>query len=352
MSAPLLEIHNLSIDFCTDYGVVEAISEANLSIGREEIVGLVGESGCGKTSIARAILRVIPSPPGKVRKGVILFDGEDLLGVPSAQIEQEIRGRAITLIPQDPLLSLNPVFNIRTQIMDYLFWKRGNKGHHAQPQGIWKAWRYLRPWPSRLREEMMEWTLEMFREVQIPAPNIQLSKLPHELSGGQRQRIMIAMALLTHPRLIIADEPTTALDVTIQAEIIRLLKSLVREHGASVLFITHDLGVAEEICDRIVVLYAGQEVESAPTSQFFDKPSHPYTRKLLESLPNVRGKIVDIPGEVPNLINPPSGCRFHPRCDYVQPMCRGGRPPTHEISSGHWVRCCNPVVDEKERRNG
>jgi peptide/nickel transport system ATP-binding protein len=350
MAPPLLDIKRLSVHFDTDYGVVKAISEANLQIGREEIVGLVGESGCGKTTMARAVLRVIPTPPGKIEEGVILFDGEDLFRLAPHKMEQEIRGSAITLIPQDPLLSLNPVFRIRTQIMDLLSWKAGSKGNGSGRPA--RARRYLRPWSAGLDQDRgLDQIVEMLKEVQIPAPLLQLNKLPHELSGGQRQRIMIAMALLTHPRLIIADEPTTALDVTVQAQIIRLLKRLVREHGVSVLFITHDLGVAKEICDRIVVLYAGQEVESAPKDQFFERPCHPYTRRLLESLPNVRGKIVDIPGEVPNLIRPPSGCRFHPRCDHVQPICSEQRPPLHEISSEHWVRCFNPMRDDLRRRD-
>jgi peptide/nickel transport system ATP-binding protein len=344
MAPTLLEIRKLSIHFHADYGVVKAISEANLRIGREEIVGLVGESGCGKTTIARAILRVIPTPPGEIQEGVILFDGQDLLRLAPQQMEQEIRGSAITFIPQEPLLSLNPVFKIRTQITDLLFWKaRQEASGNSWTGRMGRTWRYLRPWAANLDRSSLEPIVEMFREVQIPAPLLQLNKLPHELSGGQRQRIMIAMALLTHPRLIIADEPTTALDVTVQAQIIRLLKKLVRERGVSVLFITHDLGVAKEICDRIVVLYAGQEMESAPRDHFFERPCHPYTRGLLDSLPNVRGKIVDIPGEVPNLISPPAACRFHPRCDRVQPICREQRPPAHEITSGHWVRCFNPI---------
>ena len=352
MAPPLLEIKELSIHFHTDYGVVKAISEASLRIGHEEIVGLVGESGCGKTTIARAILRVIPTPPGEIEEGAILFDGEDLLRLSPQQMEQKIRGSAITFIPQDPLLSLNPVFKIRTQIMDLLAWKVIEKANGNGWTGrMGRRWRSLRPWPTGREKSSLERIVEIFREVQLPAPLLQLNKLPHELSGGQRQRIMIAMALLTHPRLIIADEPTTALDVTVQAQIIRLLRKLVREHGASVLFITHDLGVAKEICDRIVVLYAGQEMESAPQDQFFKRPSHPYTRRLLDSLPNVRGKIVDIPGEVPNLIRPPVGCRFHPRCDRVQPICSERRPPADEITSEHWVRCFNPVRYDLRRKD-
>jgi peptide/nickel transport system ATP-binding protein len=351
MAAPLLEIGNLSIHFQTDYGTVKAISKVNVTVGREEIVGLVGESGCGKTTIARAILGVIPSPPGEIEDGIILFDGQDLLQLKTREIEEDIRGRAITMIPQDPFLSLNPVFTIRAQIMELLFWKLGEKAHSAGFLKMMKgAWRYLRPWPPELREDYMAKIMEMFREVQIPAPLMQLNKLPHEISGGQRQRVMIAMALLTNPRLIIADEPTTSLDVTVQAQVIRLLKGLVKRYGTSVLFITHDLGVANEICDRIIVLYAGQEMEMAPTSQFFGNPSHPYTRKLLESLPNARGEIRDIPGEVPNLINPPSGCRFHPRCENVQALCSKDRPPAREMAPGHWVRCYHPVFPGEGRR--
>jgi peptide/nickel transport system ATP-binding protein len=351
MAAPLLEIGNLSIHFQTDYGTVKAISKVNMTVGREEIVGLVGESGCGKTTIARAILGIIPSPPGEIEDGFILFDGRDLLQLEAREIEEDVRGRAITMIPQDPFLSLNPVFTIRTQIMELLFWKLGEKARSAGFSRVIKGvWGYLRPRPREIREEHMAKIVEMFREVQIPDPLLQLNKLPHEISGGQRQRVMIAMALLTNPRLIIADEPTTSLDVTVQAQVIRLLKGLVKRHGTSVLFITHDLGVAHEICDRIIVLYAGQEMEMAPTSHFFGNPSHPYTRKLLESLPNPRGEIKDIPGEVPNLIDPPLGCRFHLRCEYVQDLCRKDRPPACEVAPGHWVRCYNPVFPGEERR--
>src|SRR5262249_34055262 len=206
----------------------------------------------------------------------------------------------------------------------------------------------LRPYPrGRYRDDRAA-VLEILRDVQIPDPARALRRLPHEFSGGQRQRLMIAMALLPRPDLIIADEPTTALDVTIQAQILRLLRTLVKERGVSVLFTTHDLGTAHEICDRIVVMYAGQEVEAAPTAAFFSRPAHPYTRRLLASVPTPDGEIRDIPGEVPSLIEPPAGCRFHPRCDYASAECRSARPAPRMRAAAHAVSCYHPVGGSPE----
>jgi peptide/nickel transport system ATP-binding protein len=325
----LLQVIDLVVHFSTDYGVVQALDSCCLEIKKGEILGLIGESGCGKSTVAKAILGVIPVPPGKILHGRILFRGEDLLQMEPKKLNSSVRGRAITIVPQDPYSSFNPVFTIGTQIMDIL---------------KWKVERDAGPSSSRPVTPDRERVIDLLKELQIPTPHSQLSKYPYQLSGGQRQRIMIAMALLTNPSLIIADEPTTALDVTIEAQILRLLRQLVHHYGVSVLFITHDLAVASQICDRVVVMYAGQEVEVAPISSFFERPCHPYTKKLLESLPNPRGEIRDIPGEVPSLIGRLPGCRFESRCDFASGKCKEERPLAEEIFPGHWIRCFNPLV--------
>jgi peptide/nickel transport system ATP-binding protein len=303
-------------------------------------VGLVGESGCGKTTLARAILGILPESGGRIRSGEIHFKGRDLLRTNPGVVHEAVRGRAITFIPQDPWSSWSPLFSVGAQITDLMKWKSPRLA--GARRGRWPA--LLRGYPGARRRADREAALELLRAVQIPEPERALGRLPHELSGGQRQRLMIAMALLPGPDLIIADEPTTALDVTIQAQILRLLRELVKERGVSVLFTTHDLGTAYEICDRVVVMYAGQEMESAPTGVFFDRPAHPYTRRLIESLPVPGGEIRDIPGEVPTLIDPPSGCRFHPRCDYATAECRARRPDPRDVRGDHRVRCVHPLT--------
>jgi len=340
--AELLSVRELTVEFVTDQGVASVLDRISLAIAPGEVVGLVGESGCGKTTLARTILGILPAGAGRIRGGAIHFKGRDLLQVDPRVVNDEIRGRAITFIPQDPFSSFSPLFTVGAQIMDLMKWKsprlRGDGGPVA---GRWPA--LLRGYARERRRADRAAVLDVLRAAQIPEPERALDRLPHEFSGGQRQRLMIAMAFLPRPDLIIADEPTTALDVTIQAQILRLLRALVKERGVSVLFTTHDLGTAHEICDRIVVMYAGQEMESAPTDAFFHRPAHPYTRRLLDSLPSPDGEIRDIPGEVPGLIGPPSGCRFHPRCDYATPECRSGRPDAHTVEGEHRVRCYHPV---------
>jgi peptide/nickel transport system ATP-binding protein len=249
------------------------------------------------------------------------FQGEDLLQMTEADLTSRIRGKAITVIPQDPLASLNPLFSMGVQLGDLLQWSQ--RGQSS-------------PSTKANREQI----IDLLKTVQLPSPEAQLRKYPHEFSGGQRQRLLIAAALAPNPTLIIADEPTSALDVTVQAQILLLLKSLVNEWGTSVFLITHDLGVVAKLCDRVAVMYAGQEVEVAPTATLFRHPSHPYTQKLLDSLPDrQQGEIQGIPGVVPGLIDPPQGCRFHTRCESALPMCREKRPPAVELFPDHLVRC-------------
>ena len=335
--AELLAVRGLSVDFVTDHGRAQVLDGINLDVAPGEVVGLVGESGCGKTTLARAILGILPAGAARIRAGEVRFKGTDLLREDPRAVNDRVRGRAITFIPQDPFTSFSPVFPVGTQIMDLMKWKSPLVGAGPRPTPLFG--RYPR---ERWRADR-ESVLEMLRAVQLPEPARTLRRLPHEFSGGQRQRLMIAMALLPRPELIIADEPTTALDVTIQAQILRLLRPLVKERGVSVLFTTHDLGTAHEICDRVVVMYAGQEMEAAPTDAFFARPAHPYTRRLLDSVPNPDGDLRDIPGEVPSLVEPPLGCRFHPRCDYATAECRAERPALRALGVGHSVRCHHPV---------
>jgi peptide/nickel transport system ATP-binding protein len=333
----LLSVRGLRVEFVTDGGVAQVLDGINLDVGAGEVVGLVGESGCGKTTLARAILGILPAGAARVRGGEVRFQGDDLLRQDPAVVNARVRGKAITFIPQDPSTSFSPVFPVQTQIMDLMKWKspRADAGGGSG----WPLRRYPR---ERYRADH-EAVLETLRAVQIPEPARALRRLPHEFSGGQRQRLMIAMALLPQPDLIIADEPTTSLDVTIQAQILRLLRELVKARGVSVLFTTHDLGTAHEICDRVVVMYAGQEMEAAPAEAFFARPAHPYTRRLLASVLGPGGELRDIPGEVPSLVGPPTGCRFHPRCEQATAECRRDRPARRTLAPDHDVRCYHPV---------
>jgi peptide/nickel transport system ATP-binding protein len=333
----LLSVRGLRVDFATDGAVAQVLDGISLDVGAGEVVGLVGESGCGKTTLARAILGILPAGAARIRDGEVRFKGADLLREDPAAVNDRVRGRAITFIPQDPSTSFSPVFPVETQIMDLMKWKSPRAESGGGPRAS------FRRYPRDRQRADRDAVLQTLRAVQIPEPARALKRLPHEFSGGQRQRLMIAMALLPRPDLIIADEPTTSLDVTIQAQILRLLRELVKERGVSVLFTTHDLGTAHEICDRVVVMYAGQEMEAAPAEAFFARPAHPYTRRLLASVPTGTGEIRDIPGDVPSLVAPPPGCRFHPRCDYATRECREGRPAARALAHDHAVRCHHPV---------
>ena len=334
ISQSLLSVEDLSVQYVTEHGTARVLDHVAFAMRRGEIMGLVGESGCGKTSLARAILGVLP-PNAEITSGRIVFDERDLLQLTPSEAEQNIRGRAITFVPQDPFTSFSPLFTIGQQMATLMRWK--------SPDRVESEHGYSTVRRKRDTDRVMA----MLQAVQIPDPAGTLKKYPHEVSGGQRQRLMIAMALLPEPRLVIADEPTTALDVTIQAQILRLLKKLISDTGASVLFTTHDLGAAWEICDRITVMYAGQEAETAPVQSFFAHPAHPYTRKLLDSLPTQDSPLLGIPGRVPSLFHAPGGCRFHPRCDRQSDVCQRTQPSLRLVGLEHTVRCHHPLVGEQ-----
>ena len=335
----LLAVEDLSLGFATEAGFASVLDRVSLSIERGRVLGLVGESGCGKTTLARAILGVLPRDSARVTGGRVWFRGTDLLTANPSVVNQTVRGRSITFVPQDPFTSFNPVFTVGEQIMEILKWKSPRA---VAPTG--RGWlpAVVSRYPSDRKRLDFDAVLELLDAVQLPRPDQMLRKYPHELSGGQRQRLMIAMALLPGPDLVIADEPTTALDVTIQAQILGLIRRLATERNVAVLLTTHDLGAAYEICDAVNVMYAGQDVESAPVERFFAAPAHPYTTKLLASLPRADGTASGIPGEVPGLITPPGGCRFHPRCERAADPCRQARPPVDQLGAGHWVRCYHP----------
>ena len=331
MSAPaeLLSVRDLSVSFVTEGGIARVLDAVSLSLAPGEIMGLVGESGCGKTTLSRTILGALPAN-ATVQGGALIFDGQELLTLGPVALVDHVRGRAITFVPQDPYSSFSPLFTIGDQIMELMRWKSPDRRVGE------------RIYARQRRRSDRERALALLRAVQLPDPERMLRKYPHELSGGQRQRVMIAMALMPEPKLVIADEPTTALDVTIQAQILKLLRNLATERGVSVLFATHDLGTAWEICDRVTVMYAGQELETAPIDGFFASPMVPYTRLLLESLPSSGSALRGIPGDVPNLVSPPPGCRFHPRCPSATDACRASHPAAQTPEAGHQVRCHHP----------
>jgi len=318
--APLLSVEGLQTHFETGEGVLRAVDGVSFSIERGEVLGLVGESGCGKSVTSLSIMRLVP-PPGRVAAGRVLFEGEDLLAK-DAEAMRRVRGARIAMVFQEPMTSLNPVFSIGDQIASAILAHSG--------AGRREAWQR---------------TVEMLDLVQIPSPRQRARDFPHQLSGGLRQRAMIAMALGSGPALLIADEPTTALDVTIQAQILDLLRRLQAERGMSVLLITHDLGVVAELCHRVAVIYAGRIVEMAPVTSLFARPLHPYTRGLLQCLPHPSRfgqPLASIEGVPPDLRQRSAGCRFAPRCSYAVAACRRDEPTLEEREPGHFVAC--PVV--------
>ncbi|MDI6764133.1 MAG: ABC transporter ATP-binding protein [Thermodesulfobacteriota bacterium] len=318
MNNPLLEVRSLTTQFFTEDGVVRAVEDVSFEIFPGEILSLVGESGCGKSVTGLSLLKLIPIPPGKIVSGELLFDGRDLMELEEREMEK-VRGNDISMIFQEPMTSLNPVFTIGNQIMEALQLHQNLDKKEARKRAI-----------------------EMLDRVRISSPEVRIDSYPHQLSGGMRQRAMIAMALSCQPKLLIADEPTTALDVTIQAQVLRLLKEIQGEMGMAVMLITHDLGVVSEIADRVAVMYAGRIVETGPIEAIFGEMRHPYTKGLWESIPQLKEKrrrLNAITGQVPDPMNLPAGCKFHPRCYLMIDDCKKEEPPLYPVNGEHFSRC-------------
>jgi len=325
MTNILLSVQDLKVYFSGNERIARALDGISYDVRKGETICLVGESGCGKTVSALTILRIIPQPPGEVMGGKILFNGQDLLDL-SEEDMQKIRGNHIAMVFQEPMTSLNPVFTIGDQIKEAIV-------VHEQLG----------------KNEILRRCIQLLKDVGIPSPENRLNDYPHQLSGGQRQRVMIAMALACNPDLVIADEPTTALDVTIQVQILDLFKELQEKRNMSLLYITHDLGVVSNIADRIYVMYSGIIVEQGSTRDIFYNPCHPYTQGLLASLPSLKKRgstLHSIPGAVPDPAYKPSGCPFHPRCEYATEICRSQFPEMCDYRDGHLSRC--PVLYEHE----
>ena len=315
----LLRVRGLCTSFHTEAGVVQAVTGVDLDINEGETLGLVGESGCGKSVTALSILRLIQSPPGKIEAGEVIFRGEDLLRFPMKRMRKEIRGRKIAMVFQDPMTSLNPVVSVGYQVAEAIRIHQKLNKRDAKDRAV-----------------------EMLEAVGISDAGQRFGQYPHQFSGGMRQRVMIAMALSCHPDLLIADEPTTALDVTIQAQILELLKELKGRFITAILLITHNLGLVADIADRVVVMYAGEVVEAGDLQSVFRRPKHPYTMALLQCFPDLsreRRELAPIEGTVPNLVSPPSGCRFHPRCQFRMEPCSRVHPDLEPVEPGHKVRC-------------
>ena len=316
----LLEIRGLKTYFATDNGVVHAVDGVDLAIDRGETLGVVGESGCGKTVTAMSVLKLIAMPPGRIVAGQILWQGRDLVPLTPEEM-RPIRSKEIGIVFQEPMTSLNPVYTVGAQIAETV----------REHEGLG-------------RRAALEKAVEMLRLVHIPNPHRRVNDYPHQFSGGMRQRVMIAMALSCNPKLLIADEPTTALDVTIQAQILELITEMKERLGMAVMLITHAMGVVAETAQRVAVMYAGKVVEEAPVGELFSRPRHPYTRGLIRSIPRIdragrKERLAAIAGIVPSLLEPPPGCRFAARCEFAMPVCNAATPPLRRVATDHEVAC-------------
>lgn len=316
---PILKIENLKTSFMTSNGEVQAVRGVSFSVNKGEILGIVGESGSGKSVTSMSILRLL-ADTAVIKEGSITFEGKNLIEKSKKEM-RGIRGEKISMIFQDPMSSLNPLIPVGNQVAEMIL------EHH----------------PDRKKDDVKKEVLELFSRVRIPEPEKRYKCFPHEFSGGMRQRVMIAMALANKPELLIADEPTTALDVTIQDQILHQLRELEKEYGTSIIFITHDLGVVAELCDRVIVMYGGLVMEEASIDDIFEKPGHPYTMGLLVSIPDIKQdksvRLMPIPGSPPDMTNPPLGCPFAPRCPYARKICAQELPEFIELGEGHRTRC-------------
>ena len=318
MAEPILKVNGLCTEFRTVDSTVRAVDGVDLELYAGETLGIVGESGCGKSVTALSIMQLLPKGVGKVVEGEIVFDGKDMLKLPHNEL-LKLHGRDMAMIFQEPMTSLNPVFTIGYQLSEVLRYHKGMN-----------------------KKDAMEKAVQLLKDVGISRPEMIVKNYPHELSGGMLQRVMIAMGLSCNPKLLIADEPTTALDVTIQAQILDLMTKLKKEYNTGILMITHNMGVVAEVCDRVNVMYAGYVVETADVNDLFDNPSHPYTQGLLKCIPSIdedREVLDTIEGTVPPPYAMPKGCRFAPRCPYAKPECEATRPELYEVSPGHFCRC-------------
>jgi oligopeptide transport system ATP-binding protein len=318
MANTLLEVKDLKTHFFTRRGVVKAVDGVSFALDVGETMGLVGESGSGKTITSLSLLQLVPKPAGRIVGGKVVFDGEDLLTKTEKEM-RDYRGSRLSMVLQDPMTSLNPVFTIGNQVAEPLVIHQ-----HLKASALWEK------------------VKEMLRLVRIPAPEVRIRDYPHQMSGGMRQRVVGAIALSCKPHLLIADEPTTSLDVTIQSQYLRLLKEIQQESGVSMIFITHDLGIVARICDRVAVMYAGKIVESAQVRDLFNNPQHPYTVALMKSLPKLEERVdrlYSIGGQPPSLLKLPPGCAFYPRCSKADDKCRQKYPPNTRIADGHFASC-------------